>query len=70
MYIFGTTYFIHDNSLLIVVSVLARIMSGMGAACFITPFYAYVPILYPNKIEKMIGICELAAGIGFLIGKY
>lgn len=70
MYIFGTTYFIGNNlPLFIIVSIFARMMSGMGAACFITPFYAYVPLLYPNKIEKMIGICELSCGIGFLIGK-
>lgn len=40
----------------------------MGAAFFITSFYAYVPIMFPNNIEKYIGICELIAGIGFLIG--
>ena len=43
-------------------------MSGTGAAFFGTSFLAYVPMLYPNKVEKMIGISELAAGFGFLIG--
>jgi MFS family permease len=43
-------------------------LSGCGAAFFVTSFYAYVPILFPSKIEKMIGLCELAGGIGFLIG--
>lgn len=69
MYLFGTTYFIEDNKgLFISVSIFARMMSGMGASCFITPFYAYIPLLYPNNIEKMIGMCEISSGIGFLVG--
>lgn len=43
-------------------------MSGTGAAFFGTSFLAYVPMLFPNKVEKMIGISELAAGLGFLVG--
>jgi MFS family permease len=68
MAVFASTYFIDGYALLISVGITARMLSGMGAACFVTSFYAYIPILYPNAIEKMIGISELTAGIGFLIG--
>lgn len=68
MLVFATTYFIDSPSVLISVGVLARMMSGMGAAFFVTAFYAYIPILYPEKIERMIAISELSAGTGFLLG--
>jgi len=68
MFVFATTYWIYTPGPLIPTGICARMLSGMGAAFFVTAFYAYVPIIYPNKIEKMIGICELSAGIGFLFG--
>ena len=68
MIIFAMTFFVHSYSLFLVISLVARIMSGMGATCFTTPFYAYIPILYPEEVEKKMAISELFAGIGFLVG--
>jgi hypothetical protein len=33
-----------------------------------TPFYAYVPVLYPKDVEKKIGISEFVSGASQLIG--
>ena len=68
MFLFGATKFVTTTNYFILLGILARIMSGMGAACFVTPFYAYVPIIYPDEVEKKIGFSELVAGLGFLLG--
>jgi hypothetical protein len=68
MFLFAGTKFIDDKVALICVGTAARMMSGMGASFFVTPFYAYVPMIYPNAVEKMIGISELAAGTGLFSG--
>lgn len=68
MFTFGGSYFIPNRIYFILISTLARVLSGMGASCFVTPFYAYIPIIYPDEVEKKIGISELVAGLGFFLG--
>lgn len=34
-----------------------------------TPFYAYVPLLFPKEVEKKIGISEFISGFAMLLGK-
>lgn len=46
----------------------SRLVGGVGTACFMTPFYAYIPMLYPLNVEKMIGISEFVSGASQLIG--
>lgn len=33
-----------------------------------TPYYAFIPILYPNKVEFAIGLAEIFTGGGFMVG--
>lgn len=33
-----------------------------------TPYYAYIPILYPKDVEFAVGLAEIFTGGGFMIG--
>lgn len=33
-----------------------------------TPLYSYIPLIYPDEVEKMIGIAEMFSALGFLFG--
>jgi hypothetical protein len=33
-----------------------------------TPIYAYIPLLYPDRVEKMISIAEMFVATGYLTG--
>lgn len=35
---------------------------------FMTPFYAYIPLLYPQNIEEKIALAEVSTSLGFLVG--
>lgn len=54
--------------LFISASTISRILSGMGAAFFTTPFYALIPIMYPTEIERYVALAEMGAAFGLLLG--
>jgi MFS family permease len=33
-----------------------------------TPFYAYISVLYPDTMEEKISVAEISCGLGFLVG--
>jgi MFS family permease len=33
-----------------------------------TPYYAFIPILYPDNVEFAIGLAEIFTGGGFMVG--
>lgn len=35
---------------------------------FITPSYAYIPMLYPDSLESKIGFLESVNGFGLMVG--
>ena len=35
---------------------------------FLTPLYAYIPLLYPDSVEKKISIAEIFSAGGYLCG--
>ncbi len=39
-----------------------------ATSLFLTPLYAYVPLLFSEAVEKMIGISELFSALGYLLG--
>jgi hypothetical protein len=44
------------------------ILDLQGCSCFATPFLAYIPMLFPEKIEFYMSIAELLSALGFLLG--
>lgn len=45
-----------------------RIFQGVGRAMYSTVVFAFVPILWPDAIQKHIGILESLTGLGIVIG--
>ena len=39
-----------------------------GTSMYMTPLYAYIPLLYPKTVEKKIAIAEICMALGFMIG--
>lgn len=35
---------------------------------FLTPFFGFIPILYPKDVEKKISISEAFSSLGFFVG--
>jgi len=33
-----------------------------------TPYYAFIPILFPKNIEFVVGLAEIFTGGGFMVG--
>jgi hypothetical protein len=62
LFMFVSLYWVNSKILIITVGAASRLVGGIGSACFLTPFYAYIPMLYPLKVEKMIGISEFISG--------
>jgi len=52
----------------IIVATLARFINGMGYSLYFTPFYAYIPDLYPEGMEGKIAIGASMNAIGFMVG--
>lgn len=65
---FGILYHVESSGLLITLSLIARFLGGLGAASFMTPYYGFIPILFPTSVEAKIAIAEVSTSTGFLIG--
>jgi hypothetical protein len=35
----------------------------------VTPFLAYIPIIFPDEIEHYMSIAEIVSAVGYLLGK-
>lgn len=59
---------ISSNALIIVLTILMRFMQGMALAMISSPIYSYVPILYPDQMEKKFALIEICSGLGLALG--
>ncbi|OMJ66981.1 hypothetical protein SteCoe_35990 [Stentor coeruleus] len=59
---------IFDYEIVLVLSILSRIFSGLGASFIFTSVTSIFVSDYPDKIFIMIGRMEVAIGIGFTLG--
>ncbi|CAD8106107.1 unnamed protein product [Paramecium sonneborni] len=66
--LFGFLYYFDDYWVILLGSFLARLIGGIGASMFMTPFYAFIPQLFPKSIEEKIAIAEVSTSLGFLGG--
>lgn len=65
---FGSVLYINNLALFISISVVARIVQGIGLACYGAIAYAYIPLLYPDSVEKKISYMEILTGLGLMLG--
>jgi MFS family permease len=62
LYLFVTMNWIEESLIIILLATFGRFISGIGTSFFMTPFYAYIPIMYPHEVERRIAISELISG--------
>ena len=65
---FGAVIHVEDKIPFILISALARIIQGIGFACYGSIAYAYLPLLYPETVEKKISYMEILTGVGLMLG--
>ncbi|CAD8187592.1 unnamed protein product [Paramecium octaurelia] len=68
LFLFGLLYYFDPYWVILIGSFTARLIGGIGASMFMTPFYAFIPQLFPKSIEEKIAIAEVSTSIGFLGG--
>ena len=56
------------NWLFVTCCIIMRIFQGAGRAAYSTVVFAYVPILWPEAVQKHIGILESLTGLGVVLG--
>lgn len=59
---------ITESYIILIMATAGRFVSGVGTAFFMTPFFAYIPIIYPHDVEKRIAMSELISGGAQLVG--
>ncbi|KAL4482772.1 hypothetical protein ABPG72_022332 [Tetrahymena utriculariae] len=65
---FGVVYYIDNEGAFIAVSMIARFFQGASRSCYGAATFGYVPQLWPDSIQKKIGIMETMTAIGLLLG--
>lgn len=65
-----------DKTPIIIIASIGRFIGGIvfkiyyikGTSLFLTPFFGYIPILYPKDVEKKVSISEAFSSVGFFAG--
>lgn len=51
-----------------VVNLVSRALMGMARSGYGSATFAYGPILWPHKVERIISMIESATGLGLMFG--
>ena len=65
---FGAVIHVEEKIPFVLISALARIIQGIGFACYGSVAYGYLPLLYPDSVEKKISYMEILTGVGLMLG--
>ncbi|CAD8188494.1 unnamed protein product [Paramecium octaurelia] len=65
---FSLTDLFEDKVPIIIIASIGRFIGGIGTSLFLTPFFGYIPILYPKDVEKKVSISEAFSSVGFFAG--
>ena len=66
-----TNYFINyfsSESLIIISTILLRLLQGASLSLVCAVFYSYIPVLFPEELEKSYAFLEICTGIGLALG--
>lgn len=61
-------YLKESNTWFFIVNLICRAFMGMARSGYGSATFAYAPMLWPHKVEKMIGMMESATGLGLMLG--
>lgn len=65
---FGCVGWINNKVLFEILSVLLRLLSGVGSSFIHVAIYAMAAIKWPNELEAKISLLEAASGAGLFAG--
>ena len=66
--LFASLYYIENYAVFCIIAVISRIITGFGVGGFGSIADSYIPILYPDKVIKYIGIMETFLSLGLTTG--
>ena len=58
----------NDTTVFYCMTLLARILQGLGLSMTTTISIAYLPIMFPNSFQNKIGYLESIGSLGFFLG--
>lgn len=65
----GASYYLKDEpTWFFIVNLIARAFMGMARSGYGSATFAYGPMLWPEKVAKIIGLLESATGLGLMMG--
>jgi MFS family permease len=65
---FAFSHYIEDKNTFIAVSLLVRFLQGIASSSIQTSVYSMITIIYPDKMEKVIGYIEATMAVALVIG--
>ena len=65
---YGIIKYIDQMYFFLSVSIIARLIQGVGCSAYSSIAYAYIPILFPESIEEKISYMEVTTGLGYMLG--
>lgn len=65
----GVSYYMTSNSgLFLAVGLISRFFMGCARSGYGSTTFAYAPLLWPEKVPRVIGIMETFTGLGLMLG--
>lgn len=55
-------------SWILILSMFLRFWQGVSYPCVVSTIYSYVPVLFPNEMEKKYAFLEITTGLGLSLG--
>ena len=66
--LFGILDNIDDGKTFLSLAITSRLLQGIGMSSCNSIVFAFIPTLYPDSIDEKIGLLEMSAGIGLMLG--
>ena len=65
---FGSLPYVTSKEMFVAISIVGRVLQGIGSATLSVSMVAVVSILFPDNLEENIGKIEATGGIGLTLG--
>ena len=65
---FGSLPYVTSKEMFVAISIVGRVLQGIGSATLAVSLVAVVSILFPDNLEENIGKIEATTGIGLTLG--
>jgi len=58
----------NNPAIFIAIAIVSRLLQGASRSAYSTVVFSYVPILWPDSVQRHVGILESLTGLGVMLG--